>query len=353
MSAEPVREGRVDMLDAVRLIAAFQMIQGHTIDALLLESARSGAFFHAWTWIRGLTAPMFLIAAGLSFSLAASLADEPKFFARRASRARTRRILRSLALIVTGTLMHIGDNPLCIDVLQCVGLSLLMLDLVVRIAPGSRSVFSIATLLALIFMLFVAPMDALRGEGWTRIPLALVGHETGSLFPLFPWAAYVFGGLALARMILPEGGKTNAMRIGWRCFSAAFIALLVSMIWSLAENEPTLEYSSRVSVILLRGSCVVALMGACAFLSARFSFPHRTRWLAGETLALYVFHLLFLFAAVIGPVHVIGRSLGWGMASIAALVMLALSVLAARLWAWFWPFIEVRVFPPTRTAPVR
>ena len=218
---EPVRDGRVDMLDAVRLLAAFQMIQGHTIDALLMDSARDGAFFHAWTWIRGLTAPIFLIAAGLSFSLAASLADEPKFFARRTGRARTRRMLRSLALVVTGTLMHLGDDPLRIDVLQCVGISLLMLDLIVRVAPGSRSVFVVAMSLAALFMCGAEPMEALRGEGWMRIPLAFVGHQTGSLFPLFPWAAYVFGGVALAQVVLPEGGRTNAARIAWRCTSVA------------------------------------------------------------------------------------------------------------------------------------
>lgn len=350
---EPAREGRVDMLDAVRLIAAFQMIQGHTIDALLLDSARDGAFFHAWTWIRGLTAPIFLIAAGLSFSLAASLADEPKFFARRTSRARTRRMLRSLALVVTGTVMHLGDDPLRIDVLQCVGISLLLLDLVVRIAPGVRSVFAIAMGFAALFMLQAAPMEALRGEGWMRIPLAVVGHQTGSLFPLFPWAAYVFGGVALAQVVLPEGGKTEAARIGWRCLSVAFVALMLSQMWSFLVGEEALEYSSRVSVILLRSSCVFALMGACAFLFARLSFPTRWRWLAGETLALYVFHLLFLFAAVIGPVHVIGRSLSWPMAALAALVMLILSVLVARAWAWAWPFIEARVFPPDTPTPVR
>jgi uncharacterized membrane protein len=347
------RESRVDMLDAVRLLAAFQMIQGHTIDALLSDSLRNGAFFHAWTWIRGLTAPIFLIAAGVSFSLAASLSEEPKFFARRTGRARRRRMLRSLALIVTGTLMHIGDDPLRIDVLQCVGLSLLMLDLFVGITPGTRSVFSFALLCAVLFSYDLPPMAVSEDDVWMRIPLAFVGHETGSLFPLFPWAAYVFGGVAVAQVILPEGAKTNAVRIAWRCLSSALVAFPLSELASRVFDETAQDYSNRLSVILLRACCVVALMGACAFVFSRVTFPARVRWLAGETLALYVFHLLFLFAAVVGPVHLIGPTLSWPSVTMAALAMLVLSVLVARFWMWLWPRIEVRVFPPEPTPAVR
>lgn len=347
------REGRVDMLDAVRLLAAFQMIQGHTIDALLSDALRDGAFFHAWTWVRGLTAPIFLIAAGLSFSLAASLADAPKFFARRSGRARTRRMLRSLALIVTGTLMHVGDDPLRIDVLQCVGVSLLILDFIVGAATSPRVVFVSAAALTLAFALLTGWMSTLHGDGWMRLLLAWVGHETNSLFPLFPWAAYVFVGVAIAPWLLPEGGGTLGERIALRGLIAAGIGCACSCATPWLVEESALEYSSQPSVLLLRASCVIAIMGITGFVFSRVAFPSRVRWLAGETLALYVFHLLFLFAAVVGPVRVIGRTLSWPMALLAALVMLALSVLVARAWMRFWPLVEARVFPPERSSAVR
>ena len=46
---------RVVFIDVLRLIAAFQMIQGHTLDALLASELRRGPWFAAWTFARGLT----------------------------------------------------------------------------------------------------------------------------------------------------------------------------------------------------------------------------------------------------------------------------------------------------------
>src|SRR5688572_6443365 len=118
---------RVVFVDALRIFAAVQMIQGHTIDALLAPVYRSGAIFDGWTFSRGLTSTTFLFAAGLSFVLASAGAKDPQL-------ARRRRVRRGLELIVIGYLMHapvgilFGSEPsaamaeaLSVDVLQCIG----------------------------------------------------------------------------------------------------------------------------------------------------------------------------------------------------------------------------------------
>ena len=39
---------------------------------------------------------------------------------------------------------------------------------------------------------------------------AWLGHGSGSIFPFFPWSAYVFFGTVLAAVAFPQGGRTPA-----------------------------------------------------------------------------------------------------------------------------------------------
>src|SRR5215813_11037268 len=60
---------RESWLDALRVVAAVQMVFGHTIDAVLASSLRHGAIYETWRAWRGTTAIAFLLIAGVSFYL--------------------------------------------------------------------------------------------------------------------------------------------------------------------------------------------------------------------------------------------------------------------------------------------
>ncbi|HKP59763.1 MAG TPA: heparan-alpha-glucosaminide N-acetyltransferase domain-containing protein, partial [Polyangiales bacterium] len=129
-------DSRVVFVDLLRFVAALQMLQGHTIAALLAPAARHGPWFALWSAARGLTSVAFLFAAGLSFYLATERARDP--------RAASRRVLRALRLIALGYLLHLPLAALftsdpasrlralhefaAVDVLQCIGVSLLALE---------------------------------------------------------------------------------------------------------------------------------------------------------------------------------------------------------------------------------
>src|SRR5688572_31079092 len=71
-----VARARLSFVDGLRLVAAVQMIQGHTLDALLAPELRQGPCFSAWTFARGLTSTTFLFTAGVSFALAHAASEE-------------------------------------------------------------------------------------------------------------------------------------------------------------------------------------------------------------------------------------------------------------------------------------
>ncbi|HEY2732482.1 MAG TPA: heparan-alpha-glucosaminide N-acetyltransferase domain-containing protein, partial [Polyangiales bacterium] len=133
----PVRAStRVVFVDRLRFIAAFQMLQGHTVSALLAPAYRVGNWYAVWSAARGLTSVAFLFTAGMSFGLASARPFASSAARASASRARA---LRALRLIALGYVLHAPlqllwdpsnaraafERFVAVDVLQCIGVSLL------------------------------------------------------------------------------------------------------------------------------------------------------------------------------------------------------------------------------------
>ncbi|MCA9579104.1 MAG: DUF1624 domain-containing protein, partial [Myxococcales bacterium] len=62
-------QGRWVALDRLRAIAVLLMIQGHLFHELLDPAAQTGPWFRLHKLFHGMTAPMFLMGAGLAFGL--------------------------------------------------------------------------------------------------------------------------------------------------------------------------------------------------------------------------------------------------------------------------------------------
>ncbi len=343
---------RVGFVDWLRLIASLSMIQGHVIDAVLDDASRVGALYATWSWARGLTAPAFLVASGLSFFVASRLDDEAAYAVRRTTPgARRRRIVRSAWLVVMGTLLHAGEAPWIIDVLQCVGVSLLVLDGVVSLAPRPHHVFAVSGLLAIVAVSLALPASGLSGEGALRYLTSWVSRRDGSLFPLVPWAGYVLAGVLIARVVLPQGTRTPSRTTTARLLALALAAGLASRVLEVtlpAAIDAT--WSAHPAIVCMRLAFVLGLAALLAVVGARVALPKPLQALAGETLALYVVHLVVLYAAWVGPGRVWARALPLPQALGLAMVMLLLSAVAALGWARAWPPLEARWMPWLRTS---
>src|SRR5262249_16052742 len=132
--------GRLILVDFARALAILFMIQGHALDVLLAPIYRQGALFSGWLFLRGLTAPTFFTLAGISFTVAGL----PRWdvYTRRTP-ALARRVGRFLFFIALGYALHWPAKSfhdfryvnlagwqawLQVDVLQCVGLTLILLQ---------------------------------------------------------------------------------------------------------------------------------------------------------------------------------------------------------------------------------
>jgi uncharacterized membrane protein len=330
---------RVIFIDLARAIAVILMVAGHTSSALLAQRYRTGPWFEAWTFQRGLTSALFLLLAGFAFSIATTrhwtthLSLSPPM---------VRRLRRFATFVLLGYALHLPVRPvwglvtatetqwralLGVDVLQLIGVSLLAVQLLVMLTR-SRRIFMLASFALAILVIGTAPM-VWRTDWTSVVPASIAAYfspATGSLFPLFPWAAYVFIGAA-AGQLYSQWGAANLEGFA-RTAIAAGIGLLLAGV-TIVNGIPG-------DVALRTGSCFLAL-GIIAYASRRISqLPHVFGAIAQESLVIYFVHLCIVYGSVwnSGLYQFYGNALS-PLATIVALVAVVLAMVGlASSWNW-------------------
>lgn len=336
--AEAASKGaRVVFIDALRLLALAQMVNGHTLDAVMLDSVREAALFPPYDYLRGLVSVAFMFAAGLAYHLTTFVRFDPE----RARAGRRKRVLRAFFLVAVGYAMRssprlFSDDPVVferafeyfcrIDVLHCIGFSILVLELITW-AVRSASQARIAAASVAAVLLAVAPLTARLPIGpENRIWLGWLTHEGQSFFPIAPWAAYVLLGATLGGIVAPaEGGakKAPARLLVAAAASYALSMLLRAAFPSLGDG---IHPASDPAFFLEKLAALLALTAPLAFLVRDVSaLPRPLVVLTGETLVVYVFHLLALFLPHAGPARLFRHTLELPVAMLVAAAMLVVS----------------------------
>ncbi|MDH5490518.1 MAG: DUF1624 domain-containing protein [Myxococcales bacterium] len=320
-------------IDLLRLIAIFQMVQGHTMDAVLAEELRSGLFFEFWSWIRGLTSVAFLFAAGLSFHLATLLRLEAH---RRSPAARGRRWRRASLLILLGYLLHLPIDAreaapafaafLVVDVLQCIGVLLLVLEVLALNAPSARVVVGLAAALGAALLLVSDWTEPMATPGQGGLLLNYLSHGAGSIFPIAPWGAHLMLGVALGALAFPQGGATRSRHTLLTLGAAGAALLLLGLLL------PDLLGSLACARLVPLGVVVLLTAGLVPLGARMGSLPAWISKLAAQSLSIYVFHILVAYGGVIGLSSLVGPSLSLGPALALTLALLLLSAGVGLGW---------------------
>lgn len=344
---------RLVLVDVVRVLAILFMIQGHTLDVLLAPVHRQGLFFDAWLFLRGLTAPTFFILSGASFTLA-SMRNWERYS--QPSWKLLRRVGRFAFFVCLGYAMHLPATSLRAfqfvdaagwqtwfqsDVLQCIGLTLISLQVIVLLAgtPARLALWSGAAGTAIILL---SPLT--WAVDWTtRVPLPIATYlnsDTGSYFPLFPWAGYVFFGAALGyplRQWSVVPGKPMRLLAAAGATLGFAGLLLIRPLESLSVNLNF--WRASPSLFLIRAACVCLLLAFFAYMTARYRLPVRTcRALAQESLLVYFVHICILYGSIWSPG--LRQAIGPTLAPLPTLGWIFLLVFSMMLLGWSWNSIK-------------
>lgn len=344
---------RLLAVDLARVLAILFMVQGHTLDVLLDPAYRHGFIFDKWLYLRGLTAPTFFVLSGFSFLIATARHWESHLTL---SLPMLKRLRRFFFFVLLGYAMHVPVRTVHdvkwldaagwqswfqVDVLQCIGLSLASLQLLAfAMKTPKRLAWAAGAIGA--FMVLITPVAwnlATSGSIPAWFGAYFTGY-TGSLFPFFPWAGYVFFGAVLGYVYLTCAERPQGFSV-WKL--AGFGAMLVAAGGGL-QRLPRVIYRDldywrdSPNLFLTRVGLVCLVLSSLIYLTRRVRIPEKpVQALAQQSLTIYFVHICILYGSLwnAGLRQKIGATLpplptlGWVWVLLLGMISLGLS------WNWF------------------
>jgi uncharacterized membrane protein len=219
---------RLAYIDWLRGFACLAMFEVHAYDAWPSALARQSAVV-GWSRFSGtLPAPLFIFLAGVSCAFVADRMDR-KHASPRAIGTRTMKrgaqifafaLLFRLQEYLLGLPRAQATDLLRVDILNLIGVSIVLLGVLCWFAqtPRARVAFAVVAALA------IAMLAPLIWTSWrpSALPWYIESyfngvHNLGApqpwLFPIFPWAAFAFAGLAFGSLLFASNWKENPARL--------------------------------------------------------------------------------------------------------------------------------------------
>jgi uncharacterized membrane protein len=326
------------------------MISGHTSSALLATSYRQGDWVRVWEFQRGLTSALFLLLSGFAFSVATTRHWTSHI---RPSLALVKRLRRFGLFILLGYALHfpvrrfaqLADATdqqwrafLSVDVLQLIGVTFVAVQLLVLIVQ-SRLVFMVAAFALAALVIGAAP--AVWRIEWTgMLPLSIASYmspETGSQFPVFPWAGFVLIGAGAGQIYARWGAAHLGTFANWGMLLPGIVLTLVAYNMDSSPVMPAVadDWSWVPGQVLTRTGACLVILGLVAHASRHIAqLPRVFGAVAQESLLVYFVHLCIVYGSAwnSGLYRFYGEALGPG-ATVLAVIAVVLSMIAL---AWQW-----------------
>jgi uncharacterized membrane protein len=252
---------RLAYIDWMRGLACVLMFQTHCYDSWLSPQARESSLFR-WSQLGGtLPAPLFLFLAGVSFALVTERLREKG--ALPAAIAKTT-IRRGAEIFALGLLFRIQEYAIGyrwspwtdlfrVDILNMIGLSIMLMGVLCwlsarRIRSNSSTLpqtVAASRLRNILASLAAAAAIALATPLlWTtyrprHLPWPIESYVNGVhvfgtpqpwLFPLFPWSAFAFVGLAAGFFLFTSIAKRNESLVFAAFGGTGILACLLSLL---------------------------------------------------------------------------------------------------------------------------
>ncbi len=244
---------RLAYLDWMRGLACVLMFQTHCYDSWMSHEARKSSSLILWSRLGGtLPAPLFIFLAGVSFALVTEKLRE-KGIERETIAKQT--ILRGAEVFGMGLLFRVQEfalgyplspwtDLLRVDVLNILGLSMMLMGVLCwATGDGDAAAARIRTLLAGIFA--AAAVAMATPPLWTThrpkfLPWPLESYVNGVhifdqpqpwLFPLFPWSAFAFAGLAAGFFVFSDIAKRREGLMFAALGGTGIVACLLSVLF--------------------------------------------------------------------------------------------------------------------------
>ncbi|WP_240642036.1 heparan-alpha-glucosaminide N-acetyltransferase domain-containing protein [Nonlabens xiamenensis] len=304
---------RLYFIDAVRAFAIIMMLQGHFVDTLLAEEFRDpqNSIFQVWKYFRGITAPTFFTISGLIFTYLLMRSKKNGTSAKRIRKG----LWRGLMLIGIGYALRapvfdwlqgqFRDYFLIVDVLQCIGLSLLITVLIYMLTLKKSAVFSVIMICLGTLIFICEPLY--RSLEVSHLPLFLANYLTksnGSVFTIIPWFGYMSYGAFIATLFYGflEKDRFKPLLIGGLIISGGLLIFYSSFFFNwifLQFDWPLFRDVAFFNYLFTRLGNVLLLFGLF-YTFERFIKQSLILRIGQKTLSIYVIHFVIIYGSITG-----------------------------------------------------
>lgn len=346
------KQGRLAFIDFHRGLVLLVMIEVHVFNAFLSTELKSTEWFSYLNFFNGLVAPSFIYISGFAFILAsAKKIDE----FRKYGSAFWKQIGRIGLIFLVGyslrlpfyslkrSLFESNEKQIAsfisVDVLQCIALGLLLLFML-RLIIKKDTVYLTVLWLGAVISVILGPVIELSDPA-RIMPVWLANFFTqkhGSLFPLFPWLAFMFAGGITGYYFIgynKEGkGELFIKQLG--IMGIVFIIVGHAVIWTRSPLHITMP-KPHIFFYIARQGYVFLILWISLILTTKFELSNSpVVSISRESLLIYWLHLQFIYAKVIGgknPNELINGSFTVWQAILYTLGVTVLMYFAARAWS--------------------
>jgi uncharacterized membrane protein len=318
MTSSP--SARLAYIDWMRGLACVLMFQTHCYDSWLGGDARKTPFF-MWSQLGGtLPAPLFLFLAGISFALVSDKLRQKGLPASQIARTTIRRGAEILGL---GLLFRLQEFLIAwgwapwsdlfrVDILNTIGLSMMLMGalcwIVLHRFPSRIALGTGAAGVGLAISVLTPLLWTTWRPRWLPWPLESyingvhnLDQPQPGLFPIFPWTAFAFIGLAAGFFLSSDwarkaGGKTFAL------VGAGGAGLIYFARW--LDRSPVHLYSAydfwhtSPNFFLIRVGLLLTILAAvyawCRWGAGQWGFSPMVQ-LGKTSLLVYWVHIEFVY----------------------------------------------------------
>jgi uncharacterized membrane protein len=372
MSPERTPKTRLAYIDWMRGLACLLMFQTHCYDSWLGGSARQSRFF-MYSQLGGtFPAPLFLFLAGISFALVTGKLRRNDLPPNRIARSTIRRGAEifgfALLFRLQEFLVSWGWAPKSdlfrVDILNNIGLSMMLMGIlcwgvlsasgrdnrigdqvnasVVPATPSrstGRALIMAACAAALLISLLTPLLWTTWRPDWLPWPLESyvngvhnLGAPQAWLFPIFPWTAFAFAGLAVGFILQSDWTRSGEVKV-FSAIGLAGVVLIALSRWLdrlSVQVYPVYDYWHtspeffliRVGMLMV---IVTASYGWCRWGAGERGFSPVIQ-LGQASLLVYWVHIEFVYGRVsILPKHSEGIGGATGGLLVIAVAMLGLA----------------------------
>lgn len=346
-------KNRALFIDILRGLAILVMIEVHVFNELLLPSTKSQSWFAILNFVNGLVAPSFLFVSGLVFVLSLQKGAEEL---RKFGKTFWKKLSRIGMIMLAGYSLHppyfsihklmdhwtpeIIKQLFMVDILQCIGVGLLILLFARMIFKSEKSFYNFIAV-ALILVLVLSPIFwQIDFNNFLPIPLAnYFNAKNGSLFPVFPWFNFLFAGALVSKYYIDARNrndeqsfirKMTMIGIGFAIAGELTLRFIFPHSGDAVKPHP-MFFIERLGVIF-------AILGGCwYYVRGKENYRSFILDASRESLLVYWLHLQVIFRKFFSGKSLIDLYGGqldilWCIGITIAIGVLM--VYAAKFWGW-------------------